>query len=69
MSDFEKFDEAIDEEGLLPEFVDGQTDGGTESEAYQPGETVEFIVDAEASGMRLDAWLAGLLPRYSRVAI
>ncbi len=57
----------LDEEGFLPE--DSQLSGIPELETLQPGETATFTVDAESSGMRLDAWLAGLLPRYSRVTI
>ena len=69
MSEIDRFDNAVDEEGFFPEFADNQMDAGSEPESLQPGETITFTVDSESSGMRLDAWLAGLLPRYSRVTL
>ena len=67
MKDIDTVDEVIDEEGFLPS-VDEELSAGAE-QAGQPGETVNFIVDDASSGMRLDAWLASLLPRYSRVTL
>ena len=67
MKDIDSVDEVIDEEGFLPS-VDEELSAGAE-QAGQPGETVNFIVDDASSGMRLDAWLASLLPRYSRVTL
>ena len=67
MKDIDTVDEVIDEEGFLPS-ADEELSAGAE-QAGQPGETVNFIVDDASSGMRLDAWLASLLPRYSRVAL
>ena len=67
MKDIDTVDEVIDEEGFLPS-VDEELSAGVE-QAGQPGETVNFIVDDASSGMRLDAWLASLLPRYSRVTL
>lgn len=61
------FNDGIDEEGLLPD--DSQLSGVPDLGTLQPGETVRFLVDVESSGMRLDAWLASLLPRYSRVTL
>ena len=66
MMEFDNINDGIDEEGFLPE--DG-SEAVPVVETLQPGETAEFTVDVESSGMRLDAWLAGLLPRYSRVTI
>ena len=65
--EFDSINNEIDEEGFLPE--DQQESGVPDLETLQPGDTVRFLVDDEASGMRLDAWLASLLPRYSRVTL
>ena len=62
MFEYDRIDDGIDEEGFLPDGED--LSAGAEQESLQPGETALFTVDAEASGMRLDAWLAGLLPLY-----
>ena len=67
MTDNDNIDSALDEEGFLPE--SDQDLAALDAGSGQPGETVVFIVDNESSGMRLDAWLATLLPRYSRVTI
>ena len=67
MTEFDNIDSALDEEGFLPEAE--RESAGANADEGQPGETIVFIVDDESSGMRLDAWLATLLPRYSRVTI
>ena len=67
MTDNDNIDSALDEEGFFPE--SDQDSAALDARSGQPGETIVFVVDNESSGMRLDAWLAGLLPRYSRVTI
>lgn len=52
-------EDIIDELEFTPEIDANQPESGP----------VEFYVEAEESGMRLDAWLASRLPRYSRVTL
>ena len=65
---FDNIDNNIDEEGFTPDDVKELAELPV-LETLQPGDEISFVVDFDSSGMRLDAWLASQLPRYSRVML
>lgn len=65
---FDNIDNNIDEEGFTPDDVKELAELPV-LETLQPGDEISFVVDFDSTGMRLDAWLASQLPRYSRVML